>query len=184
MIYVGFDPGLGGAIASCETRGNKVLSASVEKMPEGPEDIKQAFLQRITTAIGAGGAIQTERIRIAVERVGARLSRNADGTDRKIGIASIAKLIRNAGHIEGILVGLGFKPNIVQPRVWQGHFGLLMPKKDYPDKSPDWIYSEKKRRCRDLAAKCFPDIKPALWKGDALLLAEYCRRLHEGGLTK
>jgi hypothetical protein len=166
-IYIGFDPGLSGAIAGYRRDGDEVVGAKVVKMPPEPAGIREAIVELHRNLMDCGDDLPT----ISVERITARLGDNPDGTKRKIGLASMAKLIRNAGHIEGVLAGMELEFRLVQPRMWQKEFGLLMPRKEYPDRSPDWIYREKKRRNRDRAAVEFPSIRATLWNGDAFMVA-------------
>jgi hypothetical protein len=65
----------------------------------------------------------------------------------------------------------------VAPQTWQKALGLTFTKEERAGKTSNEIYREKKNRNKELAAKLFPGVKVFHWNADALLLAEYARRL-------
>lgn len=64
----------------------------------------------------------------------------------------------------------------VPPQRWQK--GLAIPKRDRGEGKTAW-----KNRLKTKAQQLFPSIKVTLATSDALLVAEYCRRLHTGMLS-
>ncbi len=59
----------------------------------------------------------------------------------------------------------------VTPRAWQGGLGISPRKKS--ESTTDW-----KNRLKSVAQSLFPDTQVTLKTADALLIAEYCRRLY------
>lgn len=86
------------------------------------------------------------------------------------GIVSAFTFGRNVGAIRMALIGVGIPFDEVQPAKWQ----LLMGCRTGGDKNIS------KRRAQEL----FPDVVITHAIADALLLAEYCRRMQPGSITE
>ena len=79
------------------------------------------------------------------------------------GLASQAKLHRNLGQYEGLLMGLGIPFETVSPKKWQKGLPGLAKLKGV----------ERKRALKNLAVQRYPQLKPTLKTCDAILIAEY-----------
>lgn len=87
----------------------------------------------------------------------------------KQGVSSTFKFGMSYGFLRGALAALEIRRNFVRPQVWQKALGCLSK----GDKNVT------KRRAQEL----FPDIKITHALADALLIAEYGRRVESGLLT-
>ena len=85
--------------------------------------------------------------------------------------SNLAKLMDNYGMWKGWLIALDIRWQIVTPVQWQKPLGLTFPKK-----TPQ---TERKRKHKELAQHLFPGRKVTLATCDALLIAEYGRRLYQ-----
>jgi len=161
--FVGIDPGVSGGVAIIDADRDVYL---LRPMPE--TGLELMILLR-DAVLGFGITF-----RGALEHVSGWQGGNkkGDGTEHKSQGAPGSAMFefgRSFGHCElalaavNICEGTGY--DLVRPQKWQKEFQL--PKLDY---------SARKRYCRDLAQELFPDVKVTLATGDALLLAEYCRR--------
>lgn len=81
---------------------------------------------------------------------------------------------RNAGRWEGLFLATkGTLPELVDPKTWQSALGIDKRKKSENRQ-------QFKNRLKSFAQTLFPDIVVCLATADAILIAEYCRRLKEG----
>ena len=78
-----------------------------------------------------------------------------------------AKLGRAFGYWEGLLAGRGVRTILVRPQDWQKGLPNMTSMKG----------PARKRALRDEAQRRFPGVKVTLHNADALLLAEYGRRM-------
>jgi hypothetical protein len=108
MIFIGIDPGYGGAIAIYDN-GFKVV-----KMPKQPKEIHE-LLQNYE---GAWVMIETQQMR-------------TEDTKRMF---SIAKLMKNYNYIVSVCQILKFNVRFIQAREWQKKFNLP---KDYNAKKKE-----------------------------------------------
>ena len=77
---------------------------------------------------------------------------------------------KSYGSILGLLVGLGIPFRTVRPQKWQtGLSGVRGIE-----------YTARKRRLKEIAAERYPQLKPTLKTADAILIAEYGRRVSNG----
>ena len=141
---VGIDPGLGGGIAVLGAKKDCALPFST--MSETEEflidliksegiSLFKAFVEEPPVFFqGAGG-----------------------------GLASQAKLHRNLGQYEGLLMGLGIPFETISPKKWQKGLPGLAKLKGV----------ERKRALKNLAVQRYPQLKPTLKTCDAILIAEY-----------
>lgn len=79
------------------------------------------------------------------------------------GLASQAKLHRNFGQYEGMLMGWGMAFETVRPQKWQAGLPGLAK----------LAGKDRKRALHNLAAQRYPQLKPTLKTCDAILIAEY-----------
>ena len=78
---------------------------------------------------------------------------------------------KNYGHIEMALMAIKIPFETVTPQKWMKEF--QMTKKKFGESKTQW-----KNRLKSLAVKLFPKVKVTLAYADALLIAEYCKRIH------
>lgn len=88
------------------------------------------------------------------------------------GVASSFSFGRNYGHCEAALAGSGYDWDYVTPTIWQRAVGI--------EKVEGETRTQKKNRHKRLAQKLFPDVMVTHQNADALLIAEYCRRVKRG----
>jgi hypothetical protein len=82
---------------------------------------------------------------------------------------------RGYGNLEAFLLACEMPFELVPPRRWQKAMGIT-PKGKTESKT-EW-----KNRIKAVAQRLFPAEKITLMTSDAILIAEYCRRKHEGRL--
>jgi hypothetical protein len=166
-IYLAIDPGKGGGLAMLE--GDRVVTT---RMP--PDDAE--LLHWIRSHKGAPG----QRCQSALEKVGGYIARTEGGLtgrERHTGSAMF-QFGLNVGLCRMALVACGLKPLEVRPQDWQAGLGLF-PR----DKAAKETRTAFKARLRAMASRLFPGLRVTLLVADALLIAEYLRRLNEGGLV-
>lgn len=153
MIVLGIDPGASGGIA-WHDRGDSPCATQTmhgEKMPATERDVAQ-FLAECAA----------EKSFAYIEKVHSMPSQ---------GVSSTFKFGQNYGFLRGCLVSLQIPFDEVTPQKWQKEFGLVFPKK--LGLSP----TEKKNKHKAKAQQLFPHLKVTHATADALLIAEYGRRL-------
>lgn len=87
------------------------------------------------------------------------------------GVASF-KIGKHYGELIGVLTTLGINFTLVRPQLWQSYLGCSYPGQDVS-------YTEKKRKNKELAQRLFPKVKVTLQNADAILIAEYGKRIYE-----
>lgn len=152
-LFMGCDPGMSGAFAILDGRGQIV---DVTPMPETAKDISD-YVQEFAS-----------RIRIAViESVHAM---------PKQGVSSAFKFGRNFGTLHMALVAHGVPFEFVLPGKWQQPLGCIVSGRTGPEDRK----TAKKQHNKARAQELFPSQRVTHKIADALLMAEYCRR-HLGG---
>jgi hypothetical protein len=152
MIYLGIDPGLKGGIAALYADG-EVLT--VWKMPATARDLFDIFnsLERL------------RGVRAVLERVSA---------SPQMGTVSAFTFGRGYGRLEGTLAAAHIPFEEVTPGTWQGVMGVRQKTgKTTLGTSAPKDKNISKRRAQAL----FPGQSITHANADALLIAEYCRRL-------
>lgn len=91
------------------------------------------------------------------------------------GVSGMFKFGMSYGSLRMALVAAGIPFEEVTPQTWQKGIGIVKRGKD--ESGTDW-----KNRLKGKAQQLFPGEKVTLATADALLIAEYCRRKHEGRL--
>lgn len=150
MIYIGIDPGLNGGIAVLDPDGYVLATA---KMPSTPQDVLDFFGHDYPE-------IPTDRRRPAtafaiIERV---------HSSPQMGVTSAFTFGKGYGMLIMALTASKVPFDEVAPRVWQRCMTCLS--------------GGDKNVTKNRAQQLFPLQKVTHAKADALLLAEYCRRLH------
>lgn len=158
---IGIDPGKSGGIVSMSSDGTTVCI--YEKMPATESDI--VSLMEDANAGGSGFSFAY------IEKVQAM--RGKDG--RKQGVTSAFNFGHNYGFLRGCLHTAAIPFEEVLPAKWQKAFGLIRTSKTE-------TITQKKNRHKAKAQQLFPNIKITHAIADALLIAEYGRRLRGGML--
>lgn len=141
---IGIDPGLNGGIAVF--------------------DNGEFYAMPFTTMADAGFALDSLRDKRKLSEFKAYIEeppvffKGAGG-----GLASQAKLHRNFGEYEGMLMGLGIAFETVRPQKWQAGLPGLAK----------LTGKDRKKALHNLAAQRYPQLKPTLKTCDAILIAEY-----------
>lgn len=153
MIYVGIDPGRSGGIAVLDEKRELVFSAVLERLT-----LKELFAFLLD--------VRNYDLPMAVlERVHSMPGQGHSGA---------FTFGRNVGNLEALLVAAEIPFDQVIPRRWQPAIGVV-----YPPKAKDTV---RKNISKARAQELFPDqaltITHAL--ADAMLIAEYCRRVQIG----
>lgn len=149
-IFLGIDPGWGGAIAAIYER------------PPHPDQPYQAIkcpdtvLEMDIAIYGLYANNPDADVYVAIEY---------QQSFPKQGISSSFKLGKNYGAWLGILAGLRLRHIVVRPAVWVRSYATI------PDKA------NRKRRLKEIAQQRFPAVTPTLKTADALLLALYAKEV-------
>jgi hypothetical protein len=154
MIYIGIDPGVSGGIATIDEKG-RVLG--VEKLPE----LEHEILAALTKFIEPGQA-QSPR-RAMLERV---IPFSRPGA--KIGVVSSFTSGKGYGKLLMALTATFTPFDEVMPQKWQAALGCRS--------------GGNKNVTKRRALQLWPTMKITHAYADALLLAEYCRRVDQGKL--
>lgn len=160
-IFIGIDPGANGGIAaiSCVT-GKSLL---VEPLPGNEVDRWELFVRVANLCRNGGGGLA-----ILEKVVG--YQPNSKGN---IG-SRMFEFGRNYGTCRMGLIASGIPWEEVMARKWQSAFSLS-PRKSEGETRTKW-----KNRLKEKAQQLFPGLKVTLATADALLIAEYGRRLALG----
>ena len=147
-LIIGIDPGLNGGIAMF--------------------DDGEFFAMPFTTMSDVGFALDSLRDKRKLSEIKAYIEEppayfpGAGG-----GLASQAKLHRNLGQYEGMLMGLGIAFETVRPQKWQTGLPGVAKLKG----------KDRKKALHNLAIQRYPQLKPTLKTCDAILIAEYGQRI-------
>ena len=150
MIIIGIDPGLSGGVAVFDGLIFEDKARPFSTMAE-----MEKFILEYVKDTGVSS------VKAFVEEPPAFFP-GAGG-----GLASQSKLHRNFGQYEGLLMGLRIPFETVSPKKWQKSLPGLAKLKGV----------ERKRALHNLAAQRYPQIKPTLKTCDAILIAEYGKRM-------
>lgn len=150
MIIIGIDPGLSGGVALLGGTFLKERAVPFSTMSE----IEAFFIELLKTEGVSLFKAFIEEPPVFFPGAGG-------------GLASQAKLHRNLGQYEGLLMGIGIPFETVTPQKWQKGLPGLSKLKGV----------ERKRALHNLAAQRYPQLKPTLKTCDAILIAEYGKRM-------
>jgi len=151
-IYIGIDPGQSGGIARIVSDGKPV----VWPMPVTTKDLWEILHV---------GCIQPEyKTIVFIEKVHSMPGQ---------GVASTFKFGVNYGKLLGMLAALSVRYEEIPPRTWQK--GLGIPPRD---KARNESKTAFKNRLKAKAQQLYPNIKFTLKTCDAMLIAEYCKRMN------
>lgn len=157
VIYIGVDPGVGGGIAAVDDRGSPLRAV---RMPETERDV----LDVLRELSGRGEA------RAVLERV---------WSSPQQGVASAFTFGRNYGAVRLALVACEIPFDEVTPMRWQAALGCLIRGRGRRQ-IQDVDLTAKKNAHKRRAQELFPAWPITHAVADALLLAEYARRIDTG----
>lgn len=168
MIYIGIDCGVEGAVGAVDKDGNFHALADLPVTPVG----KFKFVDGLRLLGILRDFVGTSNARIYVEAATAMVP----GT----GKTAAAQMGRSLGGIVATVQIKGHAFELVAPSSWKGTFNLQTPR---GSKESD---REKKERSLGFARQRFPSAELDLVKhhnrAEALLLADYGRRMNQRGL--
>ncbi len=154
MIYSGIDPGYSGAIAVLKTsrRTGSVIQVTTQRLNGTEQDIVSFLSSEVCS-------FSQNLSHCYLERVSAM---------PKQGVASTFKFGMSYGFCRGVLIAKGISFETITPHQWQ----QKMKCKSGGDKNIT----------KSAAQQLFPNIKVTHAIADALLIAEYLRRIKTGEL--
>lgn len=154
-MWMGIDPGKSGGIATIYTPAIDLAGdgqdVCVYKMPESDRD-----LLRIVD-----GDLSCYCYLAAIESVHSMPGQ---------GVKSMFAFGEQFGRVKMVCAALDIPFELVRPQMWQKALGITPRKKN--ESKPQF-----KRRLVDRAKSLFPGVQVTLQTADALLLAEYARRV-------
>lgn len=161
MIFIGIDPGLDGAIAAILPKGIQLEMTPIRSRIDG-----KRYYDREAMKFMINFPNPEKNVFAMLERQQAFPHQ---------GLSSTFKTGEGFGIWQGLLTGLDIPHTIVPAKIWQGDV--------CPGKS-----GETKERSIKMAGILFPEVslarsrrakKPHNGKADALLMAEYARRIYK-----
>lgn len=188
MRYIGIDPGASGGLVLLNPKGYPLEwaampSAEREKFQAGAKKGKKKkasdearaeaeaalwqLLRRWASEANAGDG--KPAIKAAIERVRA---------SQQMSKASIWTFAQGVGTLRAFLIAADIPFEEVAPQKWQKFIGVR--DKTGARELKDVDITEKKNRHKEKAAKLFPMLNVTHKIADALLIAEYARRMGEG----
>ena len=157
-LYIGIDPGESGGIAGLNGEGRVVL---IEAMPPTDADILRVL--RVMLA-----SVHDPDAFAVVERVGA---------SPQMGVSSAFKFGGSARAVRMALTAVGIPYDQVLPTKWQTLLSCRTGGGELGKRSATEAKNITKRRAQEL----WPERRITHNVADALLLAEYCRRVRSVG---
>jgi hypothetical protein len=171
---MGVDPGKSGGIALLfSDRGNIVKVIAIH-MPDTPKDVFEWI--RNAAVIDAKNLLGFEGCVAIIEQVGGYQPSKKNGDGFVAGSSAMFNFGKGLGHLEMALLACGIPTESVPPRKWQKALGISSRKNT--ETKTQW-----KNRLKSVAQRLFPSEKVTLATADALLIATYCKRKHEGTLN-
>lgn len=163
-IYIGIDPGQNGGLVALFSSGK----IDAVPMPQTERGIWEWFSE-------FNDLVVPRQLTAVIEKVHSMPDQ---------GVASSFKFGIGYGYLRMALIAAGIPFEEVDPRAWQKGVGIPPKKKE--ESKPQW-----KNRLLALAQQLHPSLE--LWRekkakgrqlavADALLIATYCKRKHEGKL--
>ena len=159
---IGIDPGQDGAMVLLAPEGSRSTVTCVKSKDLTDTDTVHTLSEWWGLAVGLGGG----RCHALIERV---------SSSPQMGVKSSFNFGYGYGVQRACLLAAGIPFDDVLPSKWQKPFGLMRKDKDEP-------ITQKKNRHKAKAQQLFPGIKVTHAIADALLIAEYGRRLRGGTL--
>lgn len=162
MIFVGVDPGVSGGIAVIDQHGRVMFTLRMPDSAPGIVDGIAACFELPSAVDGAWAVI---------ERV---------WSSPQMGVVSAMSFGKNVGRLEAALAAQDCDVEEVLPRKWQDEVGVFYPKaiRTLRPNGKESFGARDKHIPKRRAEELFPGATVSLATADALLIAEYCRRIH------
>lgn len=154
-IYIGIDPGKSGAIVTLGYSS----SPTIYPMPPSERDLWAIF-----------EPLQALEVVAVLEKVGGYV-----GDKGAANGSAMFNFGQGVGRLEMALTAAGIPYERITPQTWQRKLSVGNKKKG--ETKRDW-----KNRLKAHAQRLFPQEQVTLSNCDALLIALYCKRKHEGTL--
>lgn len=167
MIHIGIDPGASGGIAWVNDQGTAYNAA---KMPETERELLDLF----ETILKAEQRYIEQHDEVVFERPVARAVIERVWSSPQMGVASAFKFGANVGRLHMALVAARVPFDESTPQKWQKVMGCQVGKSRASGGPAGGDKNITKRRAQAL----FPAMKVTHAIADALLIAEFCRRMH------
>lgn len=170
MTYVGIDPGVSGGIAVLTQRGDEVF-VRVTPMPDAPRELWE-FIDDLPYFSGPADTRTREGCVAMVEFVRA---------SPQMGVVSAFTFGRGLGGLHMALTAAGIEFAEILPQKWQPAMRVVYPR---APKGPDGkraFIAKDKNISKARAQELFPGLTVTHAIADALLIAEYCRRVRQHG---
>ena len=168
-VYVGIDPGVDGAIAIIDARGQLVSVTPMPTLDDGPKGRRRVNPHGVRTVLREWGTVQM----VALETVSVRPGEGAVGA---------FAFGRGVGAIEGVIAAL-CNPSVgVTPQAWKKAHGI--PAGSGKDVSRSRAIALWPADAHHFASKAdggYGPIGQVEGRAEAALIAEWCRRQHVGG---
>lgn len=141
-------------------------TSAVYEMPETEEGVWD-----VINHLTPGGLIAS--VSVVIERVSGYAGKKRGGQPG----STMFNFGMGYGGLRMALIGSGLKFKAVTPQKWQRSLGLRT-------KTADETKTQWKNYLKSVALRLFPQEHVTLAASDALLIAEYCRRLSEGTMHR
>ena len=164
-VYLGIDPGASGGLAVVYRYGVRDGSVEAVPMPATERDIWDWFVQWKDSGLGRSKPIAV------IEKVTGYIG---DGGNPG---SAMFKFGTSYGGLRMALIAAEIPFEEITPQAWQKASGIFPRKSRGGETKTQW-----KNRLKSKAQQLFPLVKVTLPTADALLIAEYCMRKHEGRL--
>jgi len=179
MIYVGIDPGKSGGLAVIDGR-----EICVNPMPGTEQDIWNSIRETSVESLAVASFAAIEKVHSFPGQ----------------GVVSTGTFMRGYGFLRGCLTAAGIPFEEVPPQEWMRGLGIPQRKPNTKKKRVkikrgkqvgEWkevkyggeSQPDYKNRLLQFAQQLYPSVEGiTLSTCDALLIATYCKRLHEGSL--
>ena len=159
MRFFGLDPGANGGLAVLDNLG---IVYHAGKMPDTERELLDLLLD---TSDGDFVNLREKHNRAVLEKV---------HSSPQMGVVSAFTFGKGYGALRMALVAAGIPFDEVSPVKWQGAMGVLQPRIPGVKRAQG---SKDKNISKRRASEIFPGVKVTHAIADALLLAEYARRL-------
>lgn len=164
MIIFGADPGASGAIAFLRTEGAGVIGIGTIQNDRSERDLCDWLKSLLDD-----DPITTFQRHAYLERVSA-----SPGA----GVSGMFRFGQSYGRLSMLLTAHNVPFDLVNPHTWQQAMGCARPKGEAKESQ-----TAHKNRTKARAQQLFPEIKCTHAISDALLIAEWGRRLRAGELS-
>ncbi len=168
MIFAGIDPGVSGAIVALDEHCRVAARHLMPTLKAGAGGRSIVDTREVIALVESLGIASSGSLLVALEEPQVRVGEGAFNS---------LSTGRNHGRIEGALVALGVRFDIVRPQAWRKALGISGAAADAKQLSIGWC----RRFLPDLELLATPRCKkPHDGIADAACLAEYSRRVLAG----